>query len=171
MIITFVLAFYVIAMPMAVMLFLKQHFRALASEKMTSRFGALYLTLRPQSFISVFSTVLFFFRRLLFSFSVVFFGVAPLLQASIQVASSMFMLSFIIFVRPYLERDIFYFEVFNEATLLTCSYFLMVFCDILMDYQKRYSVGWYMVAVTLLNILANWLNMVVTLILQLFKKF
>jgi len=77
----------------------------------------------------------------------------------------MFMLSYIAYVKPFLEKDVLYFEVFNEATLLTCSYFLIVFCDILMDYQKRYSVGWYMVAVTLFNILANWLNMMIALIL------
>jgi len=66
--------------------------------------------------------------------------------------------------KPYLENEIYFFELFNEMTLLSCSYFLIIFCDILMDYNKRMSVGWYMTVVTLFNILVNWLNMVISLI-------
>lgn len=75
-----------------------------------------------------------------------------------------------LYVRPFKDKWIFYFQVFNEATLLSCSYFLLVLCDILMANNLRISVGWYMVAVTLLNILANWLNLVISLLVDLIKK-
>ena len=64
----------------------------------------------------------------------------------------------------------FYFEVFNEICLLTCSYFLIVFCDILMDYEIRLGVGWYMVAITLGNLAINWINLVVSMVRKLCKK-
>ena len=40
--------------------------------------------------------------------------------------------------KPYKEKVIFYFEIFNEASLLAISYFLIVFCDIIIDTHLRY---------------------------------
>jgi hypothetical protein len=76
-----------------------------------------------------------------------------------------------VLVKPFAKKKTYYFEVYNEITLLTCSYFLMVFCDILMDYEIRYAVGWYMVCVTLLNVLANWTNLVASVLKKLCKQF
>lgn len=73
-------------------------------------------------------------------------------------------------VRPFKKKTIFYFEVFNEISLLTCSYFLLVFCDILMDNEMRLGVGWYMVAITLGNLGINWLNLMISLVRKLCKK-
>ena len=81
--------------------------------------------------------------------------------------SSMGLLMYTINYRPYTQKNIFYFELLNEATLLTASYFLIVFCDILMDNELRYKIGWYIVAITLFNVLANWLNLVVSAIIGL----
>lgn len=161
---TVLMAFYLLSAPFATYLLLNQNKRRLNEDKFQVRFGALYQNLRPEDFRAVFVSVLFFARRLIYTFSIVFFGSAPLLQAMIQVVCSMFLIMYMLICRPFIEKEIFYFELFNEATLLSCSYFLIVFCDILMDYDKRMSVGWYMTVVTLFNILANWVNMVLSLI-------
>ena len=72
--------------------------------------------------------------------------------------------------KPYIKKKTYYFELFNEGTLLTCSYFLMVFCDILIDYEMRTAVGWYMVIATLLNIGVNWMSLVYSLLKKMCKK-
>lgn len=82
----------------------------------------------------------------------------------------MVLIVYIILFKPYLKKKTYYFEIFNEITLLTCSYFLMVFCDILMDSEIRTAVGWYMVTVTLLNVGANWMNLVYSLLKKLCKS-
>jgi len=57
-----------------------------------------------------------------------------------------------------------YFEIYNEITLLSCSVLLLILCDILTDNEKKYAVGWYLVAATLTNIAANYINLLATLI-------
>ena len=57
------------------------------------------------------------------------------------------------------------FEVFNEVTLLTVSYFLIVFIEIVDDSDMRYKIGWYIIFVTLFNILVNWFNLVITAVM------
>lgn len=73
-------------------------------------------------------------------------------------------------VRPFKKKIMFYFEVFNEICLLTCSYFLLVLCDILMDNDMRMGIGSYMVAITLGNLAINWIHLVVSLVRKLCKK-
>jgi len=36
-------------------------------------------------------------------------------------------------VKPFVKKKVLYFELFNEATLLTCSYFLLILSDVMMD--------------------------------------
>ena len=74
------------------------------------------------------------------------------------------LLMYTIHYKPYTQKDIFYFEIFNEGTLLAISYFLLVFCDILVDNDLRYSIGWCIVLLVLINVFANWLNLVISVI-------
>jgi len=167
---TVCLAFVLMAIPFLSFMFLKQNISKLKTDTYVKRSGSLYLNLKTSHFRFVMTTVLFFSRRLIFAFRIVFFGAAPFLQACLQILSSFFILTYMIYVKPFVKRKILYFEIFNEMTLLTCSYFLLVFCDILMDNYLRISVGWYMVVVTLFNVLVNYLSLIYTLGKKLFKK-
>ena len=73
-------------------------------------------------------------------------------------------------VKPFVKRKVLYFEVFNETTLLTCSYFLLILSDSFMDSTTQNDVGWYMVAVTLFNIIVNYLNLLLSVFKKLCKK-
>lgn len=82
----------------------------------------------------------------------------------------MILICYTLHYRPYLKKTISKFEIFNELTLLSCSYFLIVFCDILIDYDMRYYIGWYMACVTLFNIMVNYLNLLYSLFKEIKKK-
>lgn len=77
---------------------------------------------------------------------------------------------YMLYYRPFNSRSMLIFEVFNEGTLLTISYLLVVYCGILEIDELRYEVGWYIVVASLFNILVNWLNLVITMIISLCKK-
>ena len=128
------------------------------------------MNLKTKSMTSLNCQVFFFLRRLLYSFSIVFFGSYSLLQASLMTISSLALLMYMILVRPFKEKVTFYFEVFNEITLLAFSYFLIIFCDILIDSRMRYDIGWYVVIMTLLNVFINWLNLMASVIYTLVMK-
>ena len=164
------LAFYVMAMPFITYFMLKNNFSFLSKESFQARFGSLYEGLDLRNVYSVMHSVVFFVRRLLFSFSIVFFGEVPLLQATLQIIMSMSLIVYMLLFKPFKKKKTFYYELYNEGTLLTCSYFLMVFCDILMDSEIRYNVGWFMTTATLINLFTNYMNLVVSMIKKVCKK-
>lgn len=79
----FGMAFYVIATPVTAFIFLKTNFKRLKEENFNGRFGSLYMNLKASHFSKIFQVIMFFGRRLIFAFSIVYYGDVPLLQASI----------------------------------------------------------------------------------------
>jgi len=53
---------------------------------------------------------------------------------------------------PFLNRM----EIFNELSLLACSYFMFAFTDFC-SANTRFLMGWVFVGITVFNILVNWL--------------
>eukprot|EP00347_Sterkiella_histriomuscorum_P009613 403340537 len=100
----------------------------------------------------------------------VFLGDYPFIQAFIQVKSSILLIIYVTYFKPYKKKSDYIFEIFNEFTLLTISYFLIVFIEIVSDYQLRYDIGWYVVVVTLFNIFTNWISMAFTIVLTIKEK-
>ncbi|CDW74924.1 UNKNOWN [Stylonychia lemnae] len=122
-----------------------------ASEQNSNNLGMLF-------FILVFSVILglvtilirllsrkYQIRRLVFAFSIVYFGDQPLLQAILQIICSLALIVYLIHCKPYKSKIDFTFEIYNEATLLSMSYFLIVYIDIVNDIKLRYDIGWYMI--------------------------
>eukprot|EP00347_Sterkiella_histriomuscorum_P008413 403345188 len=170
MIATVLMSFYVIMMPLFTYMFFKMYFAKLKLQSYIDRFGTIYTNLNDDQFVSVLQNVLYFVRRLSFSFSIVFFGAAPFIQAVIQVLWSVALIMYVTYYKPFKSKSDYIFEIYNEFTLLTISYFLIVYIDIVNDAELRYSIGWYVVIITLLNIFVNWMNLVVTLIIGLVQK-
>lgn len=47
-------------------------------------------------------------------------------------------------------------EIFNELSLLVCSYFLFMFSDFVEDVSTRNYIGWGFIGVAVFNIGVNW---------------
>ena len=46
-------------------------------------------------------------------------------------------------------------EVFNEMTVLICSWHLLIFSDLITDADIQYMAGWSLVLITISNLLIN----------------
>ena len=66
------------------------------------------------------------------------------------------MLLFFASIHPLKEPFLNNMELFNELSLLTCSYLLFAFTDFC-NANTRFLMGWVFVGVTVINILVNWL--------------
>jgi hypothetical protein len=59
--------------------------------------------------------------------------------------------------RPYDDGLLNFVEIFNEATLLICSYILLLFTDYIEDAQMRSDIGWVYGCIVAVNLIVNWL--------------
>jgi len=60
-------------------------------------------------------------------------------------------------------------EIFNELTLLICSYFMFLFTDFIKDAEFRYHLGWYFIRVIIFNIICK-LGVLIMKIVQAIKE-
>ena len=81
---------------------------------------------------------------------------------------SYILMSYMILIKPFLNKVDFFFEVINEATILCVTYFLIVFTDYITDPVTRYNVGWTQIGIITINIVINWLNLVISLLSTIF---
>ncbi len=78
------------------------------------------------------------------------------------------MLLYLIAIKPQILKKTFYFEVYNEASLLMISYFLIPFSFNIITPELKYDLGWCIVALISINILANEANLICTVIWHLY---
>jgi hypothetical protein len=101
------------------------------------------------------------FRRLIFTATIVFLGDYPFLQGLIIVFSSFLSLIYLTLYQPHDEPNAVYFEIYNEATILLVSYGLLSCCDSIKSDVARYNLGWALTGLILLNVVINFLNVLV----------
>jgi len=61
-------------------------------------------------------------------------------------------------------------EIFNEVTIMICTYHLFLFTEYVPDAQVRYMIGWSIVGVTTFNILVNILVVLVSTVFKSINK-
>jgi hypothetical protein len=61
---------------------------------------------------------------------------------------------------PHEDSNTAYFEVYNEVTILIVSYGMLLSCDYIESDVARYSLGWALTGIIILNVLLNFLNVV-----------
>jgi hypothetical protein len=76
---------------------------------------------------------------------------------------------YIIKAQPFESKKLNGFEMFNELTVLLISYTMLLLTDFYPGLIRQYNVGWFLVLVTLLNILINMIHALIITIVQLFK--
>jgi hypothetical protein len=67
----------------------------------------------------------------------------------------MLLLLYIVDVRPLNSPFLNRMELFNEITLLCCSYFLFAFTDFVAEASTRYAMGWGFIGLIGMNVLVN----------------
>ena len=132
----------------------------LHSDEFTDKYGSLYTDLKTTK-SGLFQVFWYMFRRLIFTFTIVFLGFSPFLQANIVIISSYLSLLYLVVYRPYEEKITAYFEIYNEVTLLLVSYGMLMNCDFISSDAARYNLGWFLSGVLILNIFLNFLNVAI----------
>jgi glycosyltransferase involved in cell wall biosynthesis len=132
----------------------------LESEDFEAKCGALYSDYKLTKY-ALMQLFLYLFRRLIFTLTIVFFGSSTYLQAFVILASSYLNFMYLIMVQPFDDPNTAKFEIFNEFTILIVSYGMLVFCDYITSDEVRYNFGWFLTALVLLNILVNFLNVMI----------
>ena len=74
---------------------------------------------------------------------------------------SLFVISFLISVKPLNEPYLNKMEIFNESTLLMSSYFMFLFTDFVDDANMRSKLGWVYIGVIGLLIVVNFGCMII----------
>lgn len=120
-------------------------------------FGALYTDFKLKK-SALFQLFLYMIRRLLFTFTIVFCGFSPILQALLVLFSSYVSLVYLTKYKPHSDPNTFYFEIFNEATILIVSYGTLLSCDYILSDTAKYNLGWALTGVIILNVILNFLN-------------
>ena len=81
--------------------------------------------------------------------------------------SSVLLLIYDLWAKPFKDRSLFYIEIFNELCILASAYNLIIFTDFVESIDISYYAGFSLIAVLLLNVLVNTLLMIVKTFLKL----
>ena len=84
--------------------------------------------------------------------------------------STLYIMSYTASVLPYRDRVQNIQEVFNEFTVLVASYHLFAFTEWIYDYERRFEVGWSLVAVIVLNVCFNFVILTIFVIKDCLRK-
>ena len=124
-------------------------------------FSALFMEVDNKSEPATYFYVLFFGRRMVFSFGLVAFYMVAHAQVSICIVSSGFLLFYLVMIRPYKEKILNIYSIFNEICTFFCSLFLLAFDPIEIEgTTKSFSnnqiyAGWGVVAMISLCLIGN----------------
>lgn len=77
------------------------------------------------------------------------------------------MLAFLVAYKPHDTPNSRAFEFFNEATILVVSYLTALNVELVTDDEMRSNVGWLVTGIIMLNVTANFVNIVIKLIQKL----
>ena len=155
--VTVIVGLVVVGFPLFALLFLKKRIDRLEEKEIKDRFESLYENVETTVKYAYLISPLFIARRLVYAASIVFLNGCTLAQLTIQIAQSVFMLCYIVSVRPLKDNFSNRMEIFNEVTVLICSYILFTFTACVQDVQTRFEYGWIFIGVTLGNIIVNFI--------------
>ena len=85
----------------------------------------------------------------------------PVLQIQLMGLLCTLMMTYVAAIQPFKHRELNIMEIFNEFCILGCIYCLFGFTDVVTDSGVKYNLGWVAVAIVILNIIVNIVNMII----------
>lgn len=114
--------------------------------------------------------VVFFLRRYSILLAMTLLPFHKLLQIQCQMIGTIFVIAYLLYYQPYLEKKFNRQEAINEITVLLAAYPLLVFTEWVFDVDSRNKAGWSIVFLILINILFNLTIVIVSFIVSSIKK-
>eukprot|EP00347_Sterkiella_histriomuscorum_P020892 403336060 len=167
----FAIGMIILLSPVLVYYFMNLNFHRLKEPAFKQKFGTLYMNLKTDDMKALLFTVAFMMRRIFYAGIIRFYTSSPVFQMNIQILLSFCTILYLLNFQPQIQLKFWFLELFNELSILLLSYLLIpLSMNSIDDYQIRYDMGWYAVAVIGLNIFLNWLNLVSTVFSQFYSK-
>ena len=116
---------------------------------------------------SLYYNVVFFARRYFMILVLTLLPSNRNVQINCQLVSSLAMMSYVTWVRPYESKLQNSTEIINEITVLLSSYHLFCFTEWVYDVDRRLEIGWSLVGFIVFNVIVN----VVIFLVTIFKNF
>ena len=76
-------------------------------------------------------------------------------QINIQLVSTLFVMSYTTYVLPFVNMQQNYQETMNEIWVLIASYHLFTFTEWVYDLDTRFTIGWSLLVIVILNVVSN----------------
>ena len=128
-------------------LFLKNNFGRRKYQK-------LFEGMKPEKEALAFN-VIFFVRRYFMILVITLLPNYRNTQIVCQLWSTLFMMSYISWVRPFEREGQNTLEIINEIIVLLASYHLFCFTEWIYDFERRWEIGWSLVMLIGLNVTIN----------------
>jgi hypothetical protein len=123
------MAIFLICMPIAVFGFLQRVFTKLGNDDFKPRFESLYLNINLLSREAIVFSTLFIARRMMFALVIVYLKESVVAQCFVTILFSILLIMYLTLVKPLNGKFFNVMEIFNEFTLMFCSYFCLLFTD------------------------------------------
>ena len=122
--------------------FLQTNFLTLNSESSRRRYGDLYLGLQTRERTALVFPFVFMMRRLIYAGILVYWSERNYFQIQTIIFKCSLIMIFTGYMRPFNRRLANNIELINDAFIVVCSYFLIIFSPLVSDAQTRYISGW-----------------------------
>ena len=123
--------------------------------------GHLFEGKNLESGLAVQHSTIFFVRRYILMFLVVFLPETRNTQITVQINATLLFIAFVMHSKPYTEPIMNKQEIANEVIVLLCSYLLLYYTEFVTDMEVRYNIGWVHMLLIGVNVLMNLSIMVV----------
>lgn len=137
------------------LVFLQLRFASLNNEESTARFGDLYLGVKTKDRTAVLFPFVFMLRRLLYASILVFWSQQNYFQIQTIIFKCSLIMIYTGYFRPFSKRLSNWIELMNDALTVLCSYFLIIFSNVVSDPYTRYVSGWPLIGLVCFIILIN----------------
>ena len=127
----------------------------LDSKEAKEKYGDLYLGLKTKERTALLSPVVFLLRRLFLAAIVVFWPDRSYFQIQTIIFKCSLVMIFTGYMEPLITRIANRMELINDAIVLMCSYFLIIFSSLVDDPETRYTSAWPLIGLILGLILFN----------------
>jgi hypothetical protein len=135
-----------VILPIATLLFMVKNKDRLEDEKLKSKYESIYLEINTEIKLAIYYSSVFLLRRMIFAITLVSVT-NSFLQLVIVNFTSLFVLMYLVYVKPLGNKLLNLVEIVNESSFLTLSYLTFTFNENT-DPLIKYTYGWVFIGIT-----------------------
>jgi hypothetical protein len=145
----------ILTVPFILFKIIKNNHEKLSDSIFALKYSTIYNSLNYEKANSLYYVLIFFAKRIVVAFSLVFLRKDFNIQMLFIMNSSVICCIYYIRQRPFRTNYLNRIELFNESTFLLCSYLTFLFTDVVEETSIKIQIGWFFIFVILVNLSVN----------------